>query len=98
MMGLAIELCGCESPSPLQLSQLEEILYDFSDELGISKIEAEAFVRKMESNGRLRYALNVLKSVVFSENQLVSKRNNAVIPAPSCARRSGRRRCPPACQ
>ena len=41
----------------------EEILYDFSDELGISKIETEAFVRKMESNGRLRYALNVLKSV-----------------------------------
>lgn len=63
MMGLAIELCGCETPSPLQLSQLEEILYDFSDELGISKSETEAFVRKMESNGRLRYALNVLKSV-----------------------------------
>ena len=39
---------------------------------------------------------NVLKSVVFNENQLVSKRNNVIIPAPSYARRSGHRHCPPA--
>ena len=41
---------------------------------------------------------NVLKSAVFNENQLVSKRNNVIIPAPSYARRSGHRHCPPAYQ
>lgn len=62
-MGLAIELCGCKSPSSTQLSKLDFVLQDFSDELGISKDEVESFTRKMENNGRLKYAVDILKTI-----------------------------------
>nr|WP_314755802.1 hypothetical protein [uncultured Prevotella sp.] len=62
-LGFAIDFCGCKEPSPRQFAELQELLANIHDELGVSREEVEAFVGKMQENGRLAYAIRVLKTI-----------------------------------
>lgn len=62
-MGFAIDFMGCKEPTPAQYSSIEELLYDFSEKLGIDSNDTSHFVAKMEANDRLAYAIRVLKTI-----------------------------------
>lgn len=66
VLGFAVDFSGCEEPSPMQFAELQELLANIANELGVSHIEVENFINKMQSNGRLDYAIKVLKTI---ENQ-----------------------------
>lgn len=66
VLGFAVDFSGCEEPSPMQFAELQDLLTNIGEELELSHNEAENFVNKMQSNGRLDYAIKVLKTI---ENQ-----------------------------
>lgn len=63
VLGFAIDFCGCKEPSSRQFAELQELLANIHDELGVSREDVEAFVGKMQANGRLAYAIRVLKTI-----------------------------------
>lgn len=63
VLGFAIDFCGFKEPSSRQFSELQELLAKIFEELEISREEVEAFVCKMQKNGRLAYAIRVLKTI-----------------------------------
>lgn len=63
ILGFAIDFCGCGNSTPMQFAKLQDILSNIGEELEVSKDRVEAFVNKMQVNGRLEYAINVLKTI-----------------------------------
>lgn len=64
VLGFAIDFCGCnKNPSPKQLAEIEDLLASISQELDVHKENVKSFVNKMQANGRLEYAIKVLKTI-----------------------------------
>lgn len=63
VLGFAIDFCGCKSPSQRQFVELQQLLENIYDELGVSREDVEAYVERMQANGRLTYAINTLKTI-----------------------------------
>ena len=63
VLGFAIDFCGCKSPSQRQFAELQQLLENIYDELGVSREDVEEYVAKMQSNGKLTYAINTLKTI-----------------------------------
>ena len=64
VLGFAIDFCGCnKNPSPKQFAEVEDLLANIGQELDVPKEKVENFVNKMQANGRLEYAIKVLKTI-----------------------------------
>ena len=64
VLGFAIDFCGCnKNPSPKQFAEVEDLLANIGQELDVPKDKVESFVNKMQVNGRLEYAIKVLKTI-----------------------------------
>lgn len=63
VMGFAVDFAGIKIPTDKQMAEITDLLVTMADDLGVSKNEVESFVHKMEQNGRLLYAINVLKTI-----------------------------------
>lgn len=64
VLGFAIDFCGCnKNPSPKQFADVEDLLANICQELDVPKDKVESFVNKMQVNGRLEYAIKVLKTI-----------------------------------
>lgn len=63
VIGVAVDFAGVKTPTVKQLTEISGILANIADDLGVSKADAENFVHKMEVNGRLSYAIKILKTL-----------------------------------
>lgn len=63
VLGFAIDLCGCKEPTQKQFVELQQLLSNVHEEMGVSREDVESYVSKMQSNGRLTYAINTLKTI-----------------------------------
>lgn len=64
VLGFAIDFCECnENSSPKQLAEIEDLLSNIGQELDVPKENVKSFVNKMQANGRLEYAIKVLKTI-----------------------------------
>lgn len=64
VLGFAIDFCGCnKNPSPKQFAEVEDLLANIGQELDVPKDKVESFVNNMQANGRLEYAIKVLKTI-----------------------------------
>ena len=63
VLGFAIDFCGCKEPSPKEFSELQELLANIHNDLGASREEVETFIDKMQTNGRLAYAIKILQTI-----------------------------------
>lgn len=63
VLGFAIDFCGIKEPTRKQFAELEQLLSNIHEELGVSHEDVESYVAKMHSNGRLAFAINTLKTI-----------------------------------
>ena len=63
VLGFAIDFCGCKEPTQRQFAELQQLLSNIHEELEVSREDIESYVAKMQSNGRLTYAINTLKTI-----------------------------------
>ena len=63
VLGFAIDFCGCKEPTQRQFEELQELLSNIHDELEVTREDVESYVDKMQSNGRLAYAISTLKTI-----------------------------------
>ena len=63
VLGFAIDFCGCKEPTQRQFAELQQLLSNIHEELEVSREDVESYVAKMQSNGRLAYAINTLKTI-----------------------------------
>lgn len=63
VLGFAIDFCGCKEPTQRQFEELQQLLSNIHEEMDVSREDVESYVAKMQSNGRLTYAINTLKTI-----------------------------------
>ena len=64
MIGLAFDIYRSNVPSKDKQAQANKNLDDFYNELGLSRAEVGDFINRMTTNGGVKYATQILKSVV----------------------------------
>lgn len=61
--GVAVDFSGCNNEiTEEEMHRLGDYMDDFRRNLGIRRADIEDFMKKMEANGRLSYAIKVLKT------------------------------------